>query len=374
MNNKDNFDLEEFENKIRQLPKVEDHRSKDEIFQNIQKQMNVAEPQKKRRSWLMPVLASATAAVLLLALIPMILSNGSEEALPYAEEAEAGEMFMVDMDEALEEATETTERTVEYTNYISAIVEGHLQEDQRVVTIPFLDEQAMFIVPLSFIVRDDDTVLNQISRILEEYDPSTVGLLASPLNGVTIEEVSKTTVSVNVPQVSGSANEFMLMESIKSVIEPLGYERFNILVDGKRGVDFGHHGLVEEWPVTSSPSGYTAYENSTGRTFLVVGGLGEVTGLGFEDIVSLLASINPGIDIEAIEKQSDQAVSISFRQGTNLAILEEALMLVESILLTAKDFKIEEVEFKNAGVEELGPYQLNDRISTKIYPNGIAFR
>ncbi|MDE5416100.1 hypothetical protein [Alkalihalobacterium chitinilyticum] len=371
MDNKDNFDLEEFANKMKQLPKVKDHRSKDEIFRNIQKQIKAAEPQKRRRPWLMPTLASATAAVLLLALIPMILSNGSEEALPYAEEAEAGEMFMVDMDEALEEATETT---MEYTNYISAIIESNLQEDQRVVTIPFLDEQAMFIVPLSFIVRDDDTVLNQISSILEEYDPSTVGLLASPLEGVTMEEVSNTTVSVNIPQVpAGSANENMLMESIKSVIEPLGYERFNILVDGQRGVDIGSYGPVEEMSVTSAPSGYTAYENSTGRTFLVVGGLGEVTGLNFEDIVQLMTSVTSGIVIDTIET-SDQAATILFGQGTELTIHEEALILVEAILLTAKDFKIEEVEFKNAGVEEFGPYQLNDRISTEISPNGIAFR
>ncbi|MFV8830008.1 hypothetical protein [Alkalihalobacterium sp. APHAB7] len=371
MDNKDNFDLEEFEKKMKQLPKVEDHRSKNEIFQNIKKQLDT-EPQKKRRSWMMPALASATAAGLLLALIPMILSNGSEEALPYAEEAEAGEMFMVDMDEALEKATETT---MEYNNYIPAIVEGNLQDDQRVVTIPYLDEQAMFIVPLSFIVRDDDIILNQISVILEEYDPSAVGLLASPLKGVAMKEVSETTVSVDIPEVlAGSSNQKMLEEALNMVLAPLGYEAFNILVGGQGGVDIGEYGPMEGWPITSSPSGYTAYENSTGRTFLVAGGLGEVTGLTFEDIVRLMASTTPGIVIEAVEELSNQAVTISFGQETDLVIHEDSLMLLEAILLTAKHFKVEEVEFHNAGVDELGPYKFNDRISTEISPNGIAFR
>ncbi|WP_216831458.1 hypothetical protein [Alkalihalobacterium elongatum] len=376
MDNKDNFDFDKLENKLKQLPKIEDQRSKEVIFQNIKKQMNTA-PKKRRRQWLMPTIASATAAVLLFALIPMMLNNEMEEALPSGEEAEVvNEMFRIDAEDTQEVVEEALDETVEYTNYIPAILGDNLDSNQRVVTVPFLDDQANFIVPLSFIVRDDDTILNQIAAILEEYDPTHVGLLDTPLKGITMEEVSTTTVDVNIPQIlAGSANETMLIEPLKMLLAPLGYEYFNVLVDGQRGVDIGQYGPMENQGISSPPAGYTVYENFTGRTFLIAGGLGEVVGLSLGDIIEpMVSNLVEGLEIEQMEYQTGQPVTISFKPGTNLAGNPDGLMLLEAILLTAKDFNVEEVAFSNTGVNELGPYNLDEAVPTNIYPNGIAFR
>ncbi|WP_078429425.1 hypothetical protein [Alkalihalobacterium alkalinitrilicum] len=379
MDKKDNFDFEEFEKKLRQLPKVEDNRSKEVIYQNIRKQMNT-EPMKKRKQWLVPTVASTFAAFLLILLIPMMLSNESnesEEALPVTEEAEDNEMFAIEVDEVNENAA--TEQEL----YISALVDDILLENQRIVTVPFVDEQANFIVPVSFIVRDDDAILHQMTAILEEYDPSYIGLSESPLKGVTFEEVSDTTVAVDIPEVPiGSANEKILVEAIKMAIRPLSYSFATVLVNGIEGIDIGQYGPLDSLDVKSFVSGYYFYESASGIKLLVKGPSEETGALDFEENLQMMQSTNQGlfptipeeVVIESVVEEKSGTTTITFSNDTDVLTTPTPLMMIEAILLTARDSGIQEIRFENIGVEELGHYKFNDAISTKIYPNGVAYR
>lgn len=77
---KKDWEKEDIENTLTKFPKIEDTRSKDELFQAIQKRHKETTPsrmkQQRQKQWFFPAMASAAAVLLIILMIPSFMNSG----------------------------------------------------------------------------------------------------------------------------------------------------------------------------------------------------------------------------------------------------------------------------------------------------------
>ncbi|UTR08702.1 hypothetical protein MM300_12110 [Evansella sp. LMS18] len=98
MSKRSNWDERKIEESLKQFPAVKDNRSKDELFQSIQRQINTTTTKngndlrkKKKRAWYYPAAAAAAAVFLIILILPSLVSN-EQQQLMTTENYNAGDM------------------------------------------------------------------------------------------------------------------------------------------------------------------------------------------------------------------------------------------------------------------------------------------
>src|SRR5699024_1545211 len=80
---------------LEQLPYVKDHRSKEEVYRKIssgfETQKRTGSNKRKRKTVIIPVIASAVALILLVVLLPSIFSNGMQQTSEHQKNGAADE-------------------------------------------------------------------------------------------------------------------------------------------------------------------------------------------------------------------------------------------------------------------------------------------
>ncbi|WP_078551262.1 hypothetical protein [Bacillus alkalicellulosilyticus] len=380
-----------FEQQIRQMPKVEDRRSKEEIYGLVQKGLEKNPPRKRGNfKWVAPSIASAAAVVLLAVLAPSILNSGEEELSLQSTEIglpESSEIAVVDdpgneigMMQAPESSPELE------ANYYSAIRQEELEEYEHAVTVAYIDEQAQYLVPISFIYEKQEGMFEKIKTFVTEFNPETVGLMESPLNKVVfMSSENDTEVVLDFQEAAffGSTETEAIRAAIGKTFGGLGYEKAILKTEDQVGLLFGNEGEIGDMPLEYKEVGYRVLTTETGEQFLVSGtyiGGSESAPDSFQGLVEYMAIpfqengvenlIPPSIQIENIDTGKGEFV-ITFAEGTNLAEEPRAQAVIEGLLLTAKSFDGQSIQFEQAGTNQVGPYDLTGPISTTIFANGI---
>lgn len=386
-------ELEELEKKLKQLPKIKDRRSKEEIYLNIKSKLNEdQQPKRNKTSWLTPAIASIAAVILIVAIAPTFFNQESDIAIP-TEDLERG---MATEEEALipeagtfmveDEAAENNA-----VNYISAIRGEDLAEGQRLVTIPYVDPNAMFVVPISFITREDEPVISQVNQLIEHYDPSVFGLGESSLSGVVLSE-KENSINIDIPSEKlyvGTTELEMLRQSIELIGASLEYDRVLISREGSTPVEFGNYGEVNELQISDRAFGYFIYETQNNQRLLIPANFiyypfveKVQDSLTFEETllemqntdlqIGYQASIPPEVNFTVAEDDKG-LLTITFSDTVNEQGDIILLSMIEAILLTAKDFQHDYIEVKGIKLDQIGPYDLTGPISTNIAPNGGGY-
>jgi hypothetical protein len=97
MSKRSNWDDGKIEESLKQFPAVKDNRSKDELFQSIQNQLDTTTTnkrndlrKKKKRAWYYPAAAAAAAVFLIILVLPSLVSNEQQQMT--TENYNAGDM------------------------------------------------------------------------------------------------------------------------------------------------------------------------------------------------------------------------------------------------------------------------------------------
>ncbi len=366
---------EQIKEQLRKLPKMEDKRTKEEIYSQIESKMNQdkVSSQKKRSFVWIPMVATVCAALLIFVII-----QGQDFSRSYDQSSsDMADESNVDTFDNSDGETSITEEAEEADIYNKAELQDNINEEYRYLIdmedaqsasyMAFLTEQAQHIVPI--------TILNSnfsYRQINEYIDLEENGLYDIGIRDIQFErdqqEVSATFTDSFALQPSGS-NYSSFEKVLMFMFRPLGIEE----------VQFeNHHPILNEgamnnnlYPLSSIKQiPYKVYQYSEGSDLLLAAktdGTFKTLTAALEEMkkpapeFNVQSSIPEDTVIETEDHTADEVfVSLSSDQiGEN----QRTVQMIEAILASAATYGYQEVLF-SIGIDQIGRYDLTEPIQT----------
>lgn len=405
---KSTFDEEQLEKLLKNMPKVKDTQDPEQLFANISSRLeeekkievkgNDNKKTPKKKTWILPMLASIAAVIIVSIVLPSFLHQ-QDSAIEETNRANEQKSIIEEKGD-LEEAKNFTMMTEEGRMTKMALdVPSHLitelPNDQEFITVAVPDVFAQFVVPVSFIVptNGEMTKLERMETIGEHLHEEEWGLASYILENVKFSEdqgdhgVKKLIIDVpeNHPYGNGSAMEVIFISTVKEIAKQLGYAVVEFRTDGKPGIMLGNYGELKALDLEKDKAKglyYIFQPNGLMQKYLVPftkeiefpEALEEMK-LPIEiDPEQIKPAIPESIQFQHVDfNQSTKHAVIEFAEGTILTNDETNLLMVEAILMTAKEYGIKTIEFKNTTVEKIGPFNLLESIQVPLAVNPMPY-
>lgn len=413
---KKEWEDEQLSGLLKQLPKIEDMRSKQEIYQNIALKVN----KRKRTTWILPSAAAAAAVFLIWILIPNLgvwqeqaddfKSGAQEEAeseyVSMQENADTGnhnETSLAKQEEneaEIEQATPKSFVNDENDNNAQIMAEetetlAVYEEDiqtHELLTYYIPDANVQNIVPVSVLVDKKegqskfDLFMESMAKLTEEK----WGLKDYyPLDADIMYDGAANEVTVDVPAghqyTIASAAEITFGGALESIAESLNVSKINLKTAGEEGIEYGNIGTVTEYLPQSHRKVNAAFhfyypKGKDTKPFIVpyididIKTIQDAFALMRKNIDThqLQASIPSDIQFDA--KVMDNKLVITFTNDTEIQNDNDSLYTIEAILMTAKDFKYDAVKIENADVEQVGGFNLQNELKVPVSANKVSLR
>jgi hypothetical protein len=394
---KNNWDETEIENLLREMPSLKDSRSREEVYQAVNRSQSV----KRSKSWGYPALAGV-AAVLILALItpsmfnsikhPEYENSASDMAIEESADSGTADQEIASLPESTEENddagstglgdaesnNESMMLKAESADLTNVYEEDLLQYD--VITYGLATPDA-FAVPVSVLVEKTETGnwLERFNEVSREIPEEVWGFQDYyPLPGsFSVDEESKEltyTVTDEEQLNLGSAGETLLYDSIVMFLESSAYEEVKLQKPDGSVPSFSHLGEVSEITKSRrSNKGYFKYTNENGEVFLVPGTVKQssVSDALSDMKISPNGQYEPVItdDIQFLTTTENNLLTLTFEEEFTLQDTSDHLLLIEGILMTAKEFGFEEVMFQNIENTSWNGFDFSQPVTVPISPN-----
>ncbi len=408
---KSEWNDEQLEHLLSQMPIVKDNRDPREIYQSISSKVK----RKKKNTWIIPSLATA-AALLLIALIgPSFLNTsfdtsqggGNQESssedinmtmvtdAPKEENGDAKMTTITNDDNS--ENRELTITTIE--EPASYVIREYM--DKKLFTFGVPDPMVYTVIPVSVLVDwSDQSHIGLLPDVIQKVNDKLISSEYNtqfPLAQYTFTEKQNEDGTKNIildfgqdrnPESFASAESMAFWGAIKETFRWFDdtYKEIEFHRNGKQGVVIGQSGIVEtsyklEKAGKRAYFMYVPFEN--GRKFLVPN---EMTGKSstFSDALEamrnnleigsfvLQPTILQSVNFEIDENDNDN-VTITFTEDTILENSDTFVFMIEAIMLTAKEFGYQTVTFNNANIDLVGSWDLSGVENTvPIAPNPIT--
>ncbi|HZG60323.1 MAG TPA: GerMN domain-containing protein [Anoxybacillus sp.] len=362
---------EQMEQLLQQMPYVIDERSKEAVYERLS-----AKLQKKRiKVWWIPSMASAAALLLFIVLSSSFISR--HEVEEKTSESAKDRAIVMEMPASEREEKAFSEQ--------SAVIPSRVVSStsrQNVVVFGIPDLHAQHIIPVSIFVDKDkksySEQFEQAKTVLKEAEWGLSESLLDPLTIVQFNENGRLTVRIPGNHSvfrSGTADEVMFLESMKETFRWARIKEVAFSTDGKKGITLSHTGWLDLLTVDQTSRGYFLYQLDAAHPVFLI-----PTNESFANIQSALNKMDDPVDsplrpaipknvkIEAVYVNGDE-VTVRFSNTSQLENIPEILWMLEAILLTAKEFGFKSVMFTGGNVEQIGPYMFNGKISVPLAPN-----
>lgn len=353
---------EEIESLLRQMPRVKDHRSKAAIYEQITRSK-----QPKRSARIVPAIVSVAAACLF-AMIGVSLSSSSPENKK--EQPEMSTMMK------REDSAQKQQMTMQANE---ASVSSRVLMSGNAVVFGLPDTSAQAVIPVSIPVEGQTTLNEQLEAVKAEL--VDLGLDAKWLEGVTITASRKNEWTVRLPSThpvfsSGSTGEEMFLASIDETVRWLGGTSVQFFTDAKKGIDLPNTGHLETITIAKKQRAYYFYSPKEGAPVLLVPSQQSFATIekALESMQTASGAFRPPIakdvHIASVQTQNDQLV-VQFMADSSFADAASSQWMLEAILLTAKEFHFRSVTFTGGNVDHIGPYRWNEKITVPVAPNPL---
>ncbi|MCA0970307.1 hypothetical protein LCM20_06880 [Halobacillus litoralis] len=334
------YDDNQIENLVKQLPSVQDQQRKDELYQNVQKKMNKSE--KKKAPWLVPAFASVAVVLVMVMIIPSIWSSMNlqfQSSQPEMGEESGGESSSGDEASSSEQATmESADTAMPALNRMTTSrVEGK--------PMVYFDSQAQVVVPVSWVTNEPVPDEDLSSIAAEAYG------LTEPSARYSFE-MENNEANVVFPagfKAKGSATENAIVRSIQWRAEANSAIRINVSTEEGGPVNLGNRGEVTQLStIESSSYVYHLFTSTTGVQFLVPvpfeGTIEEALESLKRDQSNTSAPVPPHLVFEQIDT-TDDILNLTVSHDS-WRVDQNRMTAVEAILMTAKQYGFEEVQFQ----------------------------
>ncbi|MCD8501598.1 MAG: hypothetical protein LRY71_07895 [Bacillaceae bacterium] len=386
MRRSSDWDEEMIEQQLRQLPKIMDKQSKEELYHKIQLNLNRTSDRKKINvAWILPTVASA--AILFLAYLIAPTFIGDEQMAiderGYKEEVQ---------EEMTLEMANYTDINDEVSLYVGAAEADEVVYGEQLLTLAFtaLYDTGELAVPITLNV-EGESLLERIQQAKENFvlhDEFGLGHFPS-LDMASVSEVDQNTLQIdflndhNLESLS-SAQTVMYSVALEETFFALGYNKLTFTTGEKPGVEFGQIGDWYEVDLNKPSLGYFVYTSKAGFQFLVRGrAIQSLVGefydahLSFEEELLLMKQAELPTGIRSPIPEHVNIVS-TFGEKDQVTIVlndyeasseQEALIMIEAILFAARDFGYTGVKFEGVKTQHVGPYNLETVVTVPKFIN-----
>ncbi|MEC1260491.1 RsiX protein [Bacillus swezeyi] len=358
---------------LSQLPTVKDNRSANQVYQKLILTKPKSKSPKKRAG---AFAATVLVLFLLMLMTPQLIEqirsqNGTDANISSDGKLESGSMEMADA--ARSEPAST-------------FVVSPEQKDNY-ITFAFLDESKSVVVPVSL---QKNGSITDIEDALSVYTDLGVGQFTS-FNTTYLQQVElneekkskKVKIQVNEKIPGLSVEDFeLLKEVINQTFKWDSYDSvFFVSKEGEQDVDFDSFGMLADMAIIhETQRGYFLYESSDGRPFLAPStesyeNIQEaIKDMRNEESGSHLKSIMTGdMPIQDVQAKGKE-LTIRFSSAADIQNQTADILMVEGLLLTAKDFGFTKVKFKNANTNKVGSYDLSKSVQVPYAPNPMTIK
>lgn len=377
----ENYD-QQLIDKLKQLPKVEDHRDKDALFQQISSNLNKNKPRKNFK--FAPVFSTLIVVLLIFIIVPVLINLGiSETSLNDSADSnsamEKSGMEMYSTEQSNDKAV--SEHDVQLKDSgIESYVLQNIDEDSTIIYGAVTDEQLQSVIPVTIVIPeivDLNTYYNQLNHYLEETDWGVNQYLFKDVHFDL--DLSKHEVLMEVPDEfsigDGSANAHIFNEILTTMFRP--YQIDKVVFDEE--IDLGSFGNILESPIQKqAKESYKVFQaDEHQRKFLVPIKTEDDATIeeAFEemkkdqDTFNIYSTIPENVSFSL--STSDQQLFITFEDDEIIEDKQAAIIMIEAILMTAKSFGYELVTLNKLPTDHIGPYDLSDSIEVPKAVNPI---
>ncbi|KPN15452.1 sigma X negative regulator [Bacillus australimaris] len=351
---------------LSQLPKVEDNRSSKQIYQ----QMLMASGKKKKNvRWIGPAVATVVVLFMAFLISPHLFQQAAQE-----------HKKQVEMDSMADKGqVNATLESVKQANG-SAHVVSH-EDKQKYMTVAYIDESTSQVVPISIEKENESNHLQEMMNTYEQVQlPEMTKPLPSYLEMVDLREKGNTLIFQLKNELSldtlKEANRFKDM--VKETLKWSQYKQVEVKTIKGSQLQLGAYGNIGKVSIDKQTKhAYYVLENKSG-TFLVPS---KTHYSSYKDAVEAMkrtsdSGLDPLIKEEPIKEVTSKGkhVTITFGASAQLSDSIDHILLIEGLLLTAKDFGFTDVTIEHTGTKQVGPYELNEPIEVPALPNPVVIK
>lgn len=402
-----NFDHDEKQiiEKLNQLPLIEDSLDKDELYQRVSRQVHTTEPKRQPLKKLVPIVSTVFVVALLFIIIPSLFSTNNMESLNDLMEKETYDIASEDSSVTQEDTKnaeialdqkETSqnddisgnEETIENvedseTQDGDRYVIQSIDENESIVFGAVTDNQAQYVIPLTMVVPSDQVLDDSYNELSSHLNEDELGVSPYLFDDVQFEiDQDNKRVIMNVPETftlgDGGAIHGLLENILSQMFSPYSIEKVIFQTSAGQGVDLGPFGFIEEMKLPHILANYKLYRvPDEMRTFLIP--IPQEEESTIEEALNDLKTSNEVFNVhqtipenvQFIVEPSDNVLTVNFTDNVSSIEQDGAIIMIESILMTAKSYGYEFVSFNNLPDEQFGPYQLHAPIKVPVGVNPI---
>lgn len=255
------------------------------------------------------------------------------------------------------------------------------KQQQKYMTIAYIDESTSQVVPISIEKEDEHDHLQDMVNTYEQVQlPEMTKPLQSYIDMVDLREKGDTLIFQLKNDLSldtlKEANRFKDM--VKETLKWSRYKQVQVKTAKGSHLRLVESGIVGTISVEKQTKhAYYVLENKSG-TFLVPS---KAHYSSYEDAVEAMkrtsdAGLDPLIKEEQIKEVTSKGkhVTITFGASAQLSDSIDHILLIEGLLLSAKDFGFTDVTIQQAGIDQVGPYELKEPIEVPALPNPVVIK
>lgn len=373
--NKSQWNEDEIKQLIQELPKIEDSRPKEEIWASIERKRH-----KRKAFWLIPAITSVVAVIFFISVIQLPTNDHLSESTEFSHDLAIEGKESVEEKAPLTIEEDVQRNTTEFkdTNRIFQ-EESHViyaKPSTQIVTIGFLESSENYVIPVSFIGNGVEPAPVQIQSILKNFNNHKYGLKTNKLESI---EMIVTDEQNKKVQLNLGENNFDLLKNDQEMFNRVIQETFRWQSYNKIYITANENTEIE-MPINKllKKAYFVLEPQIEGKSFLVPS---KQTYNTIEEALSAMKhgveskSLSPTIlnDVEIKDiVKNNGTLTIEFQKSLETSSPKSALIMLEAILLTAKEFGYEYVQFEGMNDEKIGYLDLSKPVEVPYSPNPIT--
>ncbi|MCO4850326.1 GerMN domain-containing protein [Bacillus vallismortis] len=364
---KSDWNEEQIKELLSQLPAVKDHRSPQDIY----KRLTMAKIKKKPAvRWIGPACATAIAVYIAFIISPQFFDQAEPQQKEASQENAVTKTETADSPKAAS--------SLDQTSYVVSE-----KEQKKYITVAIADAETSAIIPLSIKKTNADQTIQDML-----FESSELGILdhaitiPSFIDEVEVKEnPNKKELSIRVHQpIEDFAvkDDTLLKKLLKESLKWSPYENIKFLSEqNKSGIRIGSYGTFTEIAIKKqSKRAYYLYQDKQGQDFLVP------SEKSFDTVKEAIKEMESGIQqdttplfqagtVKSVTKKQKH-LYIRFSKDSAVDNSIAGILMLEGLLLTAKEFGFTDVTFTETRTKKIGKYDVSDAIPVPAAPNPIS--
>ncbi len=390
------------------MPNVEDRQNSEELYREISYKRNKELQRRSKRKkmatgWGIGLASVAATILFFIAVLPSITqeqaydtSSSDESAEVSRDQAESkapqnknetdrSSNTNAQEESASSEKTEANFRDAMSTesSLISRVVKDNEKEHHAIAA--FGDLQGQYVVPITFSVKQEVKSIDQLYNSLDAFEEEVWGVRKYQFSSVSFDiNEEEGIVLVNFPVdydfPESSTQENIFIMSLKEMFNPLEVTSIKLKKDGEPGVNLGNNAGLEEIDIYGE-SLYKLYTPQNGPKLFI--SIPNSQGLTVEEALNELKVDEPTFtiegtipkEVEIIDVKPDgELLEVNFNVANTIDGEQQMLTMIESILMTSKQFGFTQIKFNNLPDSEVGKYDLTKPISVPYSVNPMPLQ